>query len=300
MSLQLRKNTQTYHVRHETRFHYSVPATSSIHLLKLKPQTLPSQECMDFEMVVLPKGGSVREYRDYFGNHCHFLELGEIHSEFSVRSHSAVSVRLPYCPDLSETPAWNMVRRQILRGAVTGDGRPEEFVVPSSMVKVAPAIKEFSLNFFRPGRGILDAAMALNSYIYEHFEFDPTATELSTPVEEVLRIKRGVCQDFAHLAIACFRSLDLPARYISGYIETEAPPGHRKLMGVDASHAWFAFFCPGIGWIELDPTNGCIPSMRHIKIGYGRDYADVSPVSGILIGGGARTMEVLVDVEAVA
>ncbi len=122
----------------------------------------------------------------------------------------------------------------------------------------------------------------------------------STPVEEVLRIKRGVCQDFAHLAIACFRSLDLPARYISGYIETEAPPGHRKLMGVDASHAWFAFFCPGIGWIELDPTNGCITSMRHIKIGYGRDYADVSPVSGILIGGGARTMEVLVDVEAVA
>jgi transglutaminase-like putative cysteine protease len=142
--------------------------------------------------------------------------------------------------------------------------------------------------------------LALIDTISKEFIFDPTATHISTPVEEVLRQRRGVCQDFAHLTLACLRSLGLPARYVSGYLETLPPPGQPKLVGTDASHAWVAAFCPGVGWIDLDPTNNLLPTERHATVAWGRDYGDVSPVRGVLVGAGDHRLKVSVDVEPLA
>ena len=142
--------------------------------------------------------------------------------------------------------------------------------------------------------------MTLTRHMFEEFSFDPAATDISTPVQKVLETKRGVCQDFAHLAIAALRSLRLPARYVSGYLLTRPPPGEVKLKGADASHAWISVWAPGSGWVDFDPTNGIIPSGEHITIGWGRDYEDICPIGGVLLGGGDQTMSVSVDVEPTA
>jgi hypothetical protein len=158
---------------------------------------------------------------------------------------------------------------------------------------------DYSAPSFTASRPIIDALSDLMTRILADFRFDPTATTVSTPLEEFFKTKRGVCQDFAHFLIACLRSIGLPARYVSGYLETDPPPGMPKLRGVDASHAWVSLYCPGIGWIDADPTNNCFPSLRHISIGWGRDYADISPVRGVLIGGTDQVLKVSVDVTAV-
>jgi transglutaminase-like putative cysteine protease len=157
---------------------------------------------------------------------------------------------------------------------------------------------DYTSTSFLPARPILDAVTDLTRRIDEDFTFDPTATTVSTPLSDVFKQRRGVCQDFAHFQVACLRSQGLPARYVSGYLETDPPPGQPKLRGVDASHAWVAFFCPGIGWIDVDPTNNCLPSLRHVTLGWGRDYGDVCPVRGVLVGGQNQTLRVAVDVNA--
>ena len=159
---------------------------------------------------------------------------------------------------------------------------------------------QFAKDSFPARRPILAGVMDLTARIFHEFKFDPTATDVSTPIERVLELKRGVCQDFAHLAIAALRSLGLPARYVSGYLLTRPPPGQMKLAGTDASHAWLSVWAPQTGWIDFDPTNGIIPSGEHITVAYGRDYEDISPVSGVLLGGGEQTMTVAVDVESIA
>jgi transglutaminase-like putative cysteine protease len=152
---------------------------------------------------------------------------------------------------------------------------------------------------FTPKRPILDAVTDLTRRIHEDLTFDPSATTVTTPVAEILRNRRGVCQDFAHFQIACLRSQGLPARYVSGYLETDPPPGQTKLRGADASHAWVSFFCPGLGWLDMDPTNNCQPSLRHITIGWGRDYGDIGPIRGVLVGGQNQALSVSVDVNAI-
>ena len=151
---------------------------------------------------------------------------------------------------------------------------------------------------FSPGRPVLAAARDLNRRIYSDFKYDPKATTVATPLEEVWQTRRGVCQDFAHLAMACLRSIGLAARYVSGYLRTRPPAGKPRLVGADASHAWFAIFCPGPGWVDFDPTNNCQPGAEHITVAYGRDFSDVSPVAGILTGGGHHAVKVSVDVLA--
>jgi transglutaminase-like putative cysteine protease len=157
---------------------------------------------------------------------------------------------------------------------------------------------DYARESFPPGRRILDAVLDLTARIHRDFKFDPTATTVATPLALVLEQRRGVCQDFAHLQIACLRSLGLPARYVSGYLETAPPPGQPKLIGADASHAWVSFFCPSLGWIDADPTNNLLPSLQHIILGWGRDYSDVSPIRGVLSGGDDHTFGVAVDVVA--
>ena len=151
---------------------------------------------------------------------------------------------------------------------------------------------------FPAGRNLLEAVLDLTARIHRDFKFDSTATTVATPLAQMLEQRRGVCQDFAHLQIACLRSQGLPARYVSGYLETVPPPGQPKLFGADASHAWASFFCPGLGWIDVDPTNNLLPSMQHITLGWGRDYSDVCPIRGVLVGGEEHTLRVAVDVVA--
>jgi transglutaminase-like putative cysteine protease len=168
----------------------------------------------------------------------------------------------------------------------------------SNYVAADPALYEFSAPFFEPGRPLLEAVQALVSAIYEEFTYDARATNLSTPILDVLHDRRGVCQDFAHLAIGCLRSRGLAARYVSGYLLTRPPPGKAKLVGADASHAWFATFIPEHGWIDFDPTNDVMPGGEHVTIAHGRDFADVTPIRGVILGGGRHRLAVSVDVDA--
>jgi transglutaminase-like putative cysteine protease len=173
-----------------------------------------------------------------------------------------------------------------------------EFTYASPLVPNADEFADYAKASFTPARPVLDAVTDLTRRIQRDFTFDPAATTVTTPVAEVFKQRRGVCQDLAHLQIACLRSHGLPARYVSGYLETEPPPGQPKLRGVDASHAWVSFFCHNIGWLDVDTTNNCLPSLRHITIAWGRDYSDVAPVRGVLVGGQNQMLRVSVDVNA--
>jgi transglutaminase-like putative cysteine protease len=171
-----------------------------------------------------------------------------------------------------------------------------QFRFESPYIQFLDAARDYALQSFTPNRPLLDAALELTSRIYREFQYSPAATSISTPTWEVLKQRRGVCQDFAHLQITALRSLGLAARYVSGYLVTVPPPGKARLIGADASHAWLAVFCPGYGWIDLDPTNNVIPQERHVTLGWGRDYHDVCPIQGVLTGGGAHVLTVSVDV----
>jgi transglutaminase-like putative cysteine protease len=176
---------------------------------------------------------------------------------------------------------------------------PYSFTFDSHYVRRSPALAEYAAPSFAPGRPILDAVADLSARIHREFRYDAKATTIATPLAEVLAHRHGVCQDFAHLAIGCLRSLGLAARYVSGYLESRAPPGRERLVGADASHAWLAVFSPGLGWVDFDPTNNVLPSERHLTIAWGRDYDDVSPIKGVILGGGSHTMTISVDVAPV-
>ena len=169
----------------------------------------------------------------------------------------------------------------------------------SPFVAVRPAFREYAEPSFLPGRPLLEAVADLNERIYREFKYDPHFTTVATPLDEVLSERRGVCQDFAHLAIACLRSLGLAARYVSGYILTVPPPGRPRLVGADASHAWLSVFVPGLGWADFDPTNDLLPDLQHVTLAWGRDFSDISPLRGVILGGGEQKIDVRVTVEPI-
>ena len=285
-----------YSIKHSTVYDYTGPVSESRQVVKLRPRNLSSQRCLSHDLRVQPTPNKTDSYMDYFGNPCVQFAIEIPHERLTVVAESRVAISLPFQPDPSETPPWEVVRSQVVTDHSAHALESLEFVFESPMIRTQAEIQAFARESFLPNRPLMDAALDLNHRIFSEFQFDPSATDVTTPVSQVLKEKRGVCQDFAHFAIACFRSLGLPARYVSGYLETLPPPGCEKLVGSDASHAWLAFFCPGLGWIELDPTNGCTPSMQHIKIGWGRDYADICPLSGIIKGAEGHQLSVAVDV----
>lgn len=287
-----------YEIEHVTRWGYVGNVSVSHMLMCLTPRNDARQLLLNHKLELEPGPSALSAHSDYFGNTAHFAAIDRSHSEMVIRSSSRVAVGPAFVPEASETPPWEIVRSQCRMDRTGQALEANEFSHSSPMAPVDREFAELGSQSFLPDRPILDAVMHLTGLIAAEFKFDPEATRVSTPVSEVLRLKRGVCQDFAHLQIACLRSLGLPARYISGYIETDPPPGQMKLRGADASHAWVSFYCPGIGWIDVDPTNNCFPSMRHITIGWGRDYADVSPVRGVLVGGSGQDLSVSVDVVA--
>jgi transglutaminase-like putative cysteine protease len=285
-----------YQITHTSTYDYRDPVSVSHHILRLSPRPLSHQRCLRHEVVTYPIPTITAAHTDYFGNAVTFVTIEGAHRQLVVTSSSSVSVLERRVPPPSETPAWETVR-EFCRGRQIGPALDaSEFIFDSPLIRTGEGFADYAAPSFTRNRPILDAVLDLTRRIHDDFKFDATATTLSTPLDTVFRERRGVCQDFAHLQIACLRSLGLPARYVSGYLETDPPPGSPRLEGADASHAWVAFYGHGIGWIDVDPTNNLIPTTRHITAAWGRDYGDVSPVRGVILGSGDHEVKVAVDV----
>ena len=288
-----------FEVSHRTTYSYRRPVAQSHHLLHLQPRQLPGQSVVHHSLLIDPAPVRRAEFMDFFGNMAVLLRIEDEHSEFIVHSRSTVEIVATAAPVLTATAVWEQVAGLGGQAGVDHDPAVLQFTCASRHAPISREILQYARPSFPAGRPILAGAMDLTGRIFREFKFDATATDVSTPIERVLELKRGVCQDFAHLAIAALRSLGLPARYVSGYLLTRPPPGQVKLAGTDASHAWFSVWAPETGWVDFDPTNGIVPSGEHITVAYGRDYEDISPISGVLLGGGDQTMAVAVDVVVV-
>ncbi|WP_416260630.1 transglutaminase family protein [Gibbsiella quercinecans] len=285
-----------YSVSHVTEYQYSLPVSQSRQLLRLSPRNLAWQQCDSARIQVDPLPDEWFELNDFFGNHLAQFALHMPHTRLSVRVDSEVCV-LPHTAQYApqESLPWERVCQQLAAGG-TEMLDPIQFLFPSPFIPIDNALSRYAMPSFTPNRPLLAALLEFTERIFTDFSFDPTATTIATPVETVLQEKKGVCQDFAHLQIACLRSIGLAARYVSGYILTQPPPGQARMIGADASHAWVSVFCPPYGWVDIDPTNNLLPDTQHVTVAWGRDFGDVSPMHGIIFGGGAHTLEVQVTV----
>jgi transglutaminase-like putative cysteine protease len=289
-----------YQISHRTLYEYAAPVTVSHHVTRLEPLASATQSCDKFTLKIFPEPTLRRTRPDYFGNRLCFFAIQEIHSKLEIVTHSRVTVNSPKLPALETTAAWETVAA-LFRDPVSPEVvEPYQFVFDSPQIRGSLALFDYARRSFEKDRPLLAGAADLTRRIFEDFKYDPKATTVATPLEEVWEKRRGVCQDFAHLGIACLRSLGLPARYVSGYLRTRPPEGRPRLAGADASHAWFQIFSPGTGWVDFDPTNNLQPGEEHIIVACGRDFGDVSPVAGILTGGGEHEVKVSVDVEEVS
>lgn len=288
-----------YKVHHRTCYGYSEPVMLSHNLAHLRPVSDERQKLRSFSLVIRPDPRGISGHMDSFGNHVHFVQVQEGHREFVVDCESELEVLTPRWPDPATTPPWESIALGIGYRPSGQEALVAGFRHASPFVPILEPCRELALASFLPGRPVLEAALDLTRRIPKEFQYSPHSTSVTTPVAEVLRTRRGVCQDFAHLMLSSLRSLGLPARYVSGYLETAPPPGKARLVGADASHAWVQLWVPGSGWVDLDPTNGLAPQDRHIRLAVGRDFGDVSPLKGLLLGGGTQAVQVSVDVEPV-
>lgn len=287
-------------VVHRTEYRYGDAVTTSHHEARLAPRDSEAQRTLQHELTITPAPEARRRRFDYFGNRTVHFSVSEPHRSLEVVAISVVEVTPLRPPPVSASEPWEKVRDQLAVDRKRDALDAYAMVFESPLIPHVDGIHEYAATSFTPGRPVLEAVRELVARIYEEFTYDPRATEVSTPLSEVLALKRGVCQDFAHFAIACLRSQGLPGRYVSGYLLTRPPPGKPKLVGADASHAWFATFVPEYGWVDFDPTNNLIPEGEHVTIAYGRDFSDVTPIRGVILGGGQHQLVVAVDVDAVS
>ncbi len=285
-----------FEVRHKTHYRYSQPVAQSQHLIHLAPRSDVRQSVRSHGMIIEPAPAMRYDGEDAFGNPVSILDIEEPHREFVLKARSTIATSTPEAVDFSRTSAWDE-----LDGALYGEGKPCDLDVvqyrcSSRLTPATRNIRDYAAVSFAPGRPVLEAAHELTQRIFRDFRFDAAATDVSTPIADVLRTRRGVCQDFAHLALAFLRAHRVPARYMSGYILTKPPAGQPKLQGSDASHAWISVWSPESGWCDFDPTNGLVVAEEHIVLALGRDYGDVCPISGVIVGGGHHTVSVGVDV----
>jgi len=286
-----------YRILHRTVYDYDEPVTVSHHAARVKPRSTTIQEGSDFSLQITPLPAVQTLREDYFGNRVCYFSIQEIHERLEVVATSRVSLHPKNPADLDLSPAWKDVGA-LFRDPVSPEVvEPYQFCFDSPLLRASRLLANYAGESFDPQTPLLAGVKGLTQRIYKDFRYDATATTVATPLAEVLEKRRGVCQDFAHLAIAGLRSLGLPARYVSGYLRTICPPGQERLLGADASHAWFSAFCPGLGWVDFDPTNNVLPSEDHVSVAYGRDFSDVSPLTGILVGGGNHSVTVGVEVE---
>jgi transglutaminase-like putative cysteine protease len=288
--------TAVYAIEHDTRYVYDAAVSTSQHLACLRPRELPHQQVRSFDLLVEPAPAHIAERLDYFGNTVHQFQLLRPHIELRVIARSIVDVHPRESVTAEESPPWEEAQSALARPGGDTARTVAAFAYASPHVVRSPELARFARPSFTPGRPLLVAALDLMRRIHAEFVFDPSATTVATPVTRVLVDRRGVCQDFAHFQIACLRSLGLAARYVSGYLLTDPPPGQPRLIGADASHAWLSVHCPRHGWVDLDPTNNVLVVQRHVTIGWGRDYGDVSPLRGVLLGGAGHRLFVGVSV----
>ena len=286
-----------YRITHRTVYDYSEAVSVSHHAARLLPMQNATQQVFRSSLTVSPPPAVRKESRDYFGNAVCSFAIQEIHRHFEVVARSQVTVNAATAPALALSPTWEEVVARFRDPVSPADVVPYEFCMESPFVRLMPEYAEYARQCFPPGTPLLTGTRDIMRRIHTEFRYDRVATTIATPIEEVWGHRHGVCQDFAHMAVACLRSLGLPARYVSGYLRTYPAPGKPRLVGADASHAWFAVYCPVNGWVDFDPTNDVIPSVEHITVAVGRDFSDVSPLSGILTGGGKHKVRVSVDVE---
>ena len=273
----------TYQIVHRTEYDYDAPVWSSYGEAHLQPRGTSTQECFASGVVIDPSPEDHRERRDFFGNRVTHFHVRERHTNLAVTATSVVDVaprQIP--PELLSSPQWELCRvgSTSVSGADWLDAR--QFTLSSPAVPHLEQAAAFAAQSFPPGRPVLEAVADLSHRIHAEFAYSPGSTSVTTSVEDVLRSRAGVCQDFAHVALSGLRSLGLPARYVSGYLETLPPPGQPKLQGADMSHAWLSVFVVGLGWVDIDPTNDQFADERYLTLAWGRDYADVPPLKGVI------------------
>ena len=288
-----------YQVIHKTIYEYQSPASLCHNLICQGPGKNPHQQNLEFAYDIFPPPHHQSIRQDFFENQWIYFSIQQPHEELKVRVRSVVILNTPnwVFTDPESTPSWEIVAHWLKSTNAKNDTR--QFYLESDHVYFVPGIKEYTLESFTPGRPIMAAMLDLNHRIHRDFTFTPGFTDISTPLEDVFLHKKGVCQDLSHFSLACLRSLDLAALYVSGYIETLPPPGKPKLVGADASHAWIALYIPELGWVEFDATNDLLVNDQHIRAAVGRDFADIVPLKGIVYSGGTQQMKVSVDVRKV-
>jgi transglutaminase-like putative cysteine protease len=286
-----------YKIVHRTTYKYKYPVSVGTHVACLKPRALPHHQLSRSELHIQPRPTTRTERVDFFGNRLCFFTIQEPHRELLVEARSEVIMEEKATSWPQPSLAWEEAVESVPNDHSAVGLEAYQFGFESPRIRVRPEFANYALQSFTPRRPMLEALLDLTARIHKDFRFDSKVTNVRTPTEEVFRKRRGVCQDFAHLQNACLRSLNLAARYVSGYLRTYPPPGQPRLVGADASHAWVSAYCPGIGWVDLDPTNNIVPSNGHVTLAWGRDYGDVSPLRGLILGGGSHTLKVAVDME---
>jgi transglutaminase-like putative cysteine protease len=285
-----------FRISHATRYEYEESIPLSHNVVRLRPRDFSLQTCLRHELQVTPVPAVKTVGLDYFGNHVTWFSLQESHTALRITAESEVQVDPPGRPDLSQGRSWEQVLQVFPAASDAQTLAACQFSFESPHVAFSSELAGYARVSFAPGSPFLLCVLNLTVRIYRDFKFLPGSTGVGTPVMDVFRTRQGVCQDFAHLQISCLRSMGFAARYVSGYVATHPPPGRPRLTGADASHAWVSVYAPGQGWVDFDPTNGLMPSDAHISVAWGRDYDDVGPARGILIGGQRHYMDVAVDV----
>ncbi|HEV3004296.1 MAG TPA: transglutaminase family protein, partial [Pirellulales bacterium] len=273
-----------YKVSHTTVYSYDETVPICHNEVRLAPRNVPRQRCLSNRLLIKPQPASIQRRLDYFGNDVSFFAVEEGHQKLTVTALSKVQVDAAAPPEAASTVPWEQVRDSLPDDRTPTGLDCYQHVFDSRHVKTSTELASYAAPSFPPCKPCLEALLDLTRRIHVDFTFDSAATSVSTPIAEVLRLRRGVCQDFAHLEIGCLRSLGLAARYVSGYLLTAPPAGQPRLVGADASHAWLSVYCGDVGWIDVDPTNDTIPSIRHVLLAWGRDYSDVCPIKGVFIG----------------
>lgn len=285
-----------FEISHRTAYRYQSEVTQSQHVMHLAPREAARQRIVRHSMIVEPAPSWRSDFVDYFGNPVSLVEIDSEHDKLFIHARTTIEVLPIGQLDLAASTAWENVLPGVESGGNSVDLDVMQYALPSPATPASNDVTAFARPSFAPGRPVLTCALDLITRIYDEFKFDAAATDVSTPVDEILKHRHGVCQDFAHLALSCCRAMRVPARYVSGYLLTHPPEGQPKLQGADASHAWISVWSPELGWVDFDPTNKLIPSDEHITFAYGREYGDISPISGVLLGGGSHVVEVAVDV----
>jgi transglutaminase-like putative cysteine protease len=278
-------------VIHTTTYTYCNPVSVSHPEVHLAPRADHNQTPLEHRLVVNPLPDSSITRDDYFGNAVTHFSIHEPHETLVITAESLVDRHRVEALHPALTPSWEQVALEVRRHETSAAFEALEFVFDSPRVPIAPAFTAYADASFPPGRPLLEAVIDLCHRIFNDFKYDQRATTVTTSIDQVLSKRKGVCQDFAHVMIACLRSRGVPARYVSGYVQSA-----RQSASAQASHAWVSAFCPGFGWLDFDPTNDVMPAGRHVTIAWGRDYSDVAPVQGVELGGGEQTIEVAVEV----